>query len=54
VREQVPCDRDEIRPSFMHPLRGLPGRADPGRRDAEVEVGKMCDPQTLELSRKAR
>ena len=54
VREQVAGDRDEIRASLAHPDRGLPRRADPRRRNAEVEVGQVRDAEPVQLRGQAR
>jgi hypothetical protein len=54
MRQQVAADGDEIRLPLARPAGRLPGGADPGRGDAEVEVREVQDPEAVELGRQPR
>src|SRR5262245_40724514 len=51
MRQEIAADRDEVGLPLPRPRSRLPGGADPGRRNAEVEVREMHDPEAVELGR---
>jgi len=54
MREEIAADGDEIRLPLARPDRRLPGSADPRRRNPEVEVREVQDPEAAELRRQPR
>jgi hypothetical protein len=53
ARDEVTGDADEIWPAGHNPVDGTTARALAERRQPEVEVGQMRDPQAVELPRQA-
>jgi hypothetical protein len=54
MRQQIAGDDDEVRTPFARPDGRLPGSAHSGRRNAEVEVGEVDDPEPVQLGRQPR
>jgi hypothetical protein len=51
MRQEIARDRDQVRPALARPECGLPRSADSGRRNAEVEVREVDDPEAVQLRR---
>src|SRR6266498_5557688 len=50
MRDEIPADADQVRVALHSPLHGGLDRAPPPRRESEVEVREVGDPQPLELA----